>query len=124
MASTEATLQYICDQASLGRRLTFRKMFGEYALYVDGKVVALVCDDQLFLKPTPEGKAYLGQVEEAAPFPGAKNYYLLTGDLDDPERLARALQLTARALPEPKPKRTGPEGKAKKAAKKAVKKAK
>ena len=123
MASTEATLQYICDQASLGRRLTFRKMFGEYALYVDGKVVALVCDDQLFLKPTPEGKAYLGQVDEAAPFPGAKNYYLLTGDLDDPERLARALQLTARALPEPKPKRAGSE-KAKKAAKKAVKKAK
>jgi TfoX/Sxy family transcriptional regulator of competence genes len=122
MASTAATLQYICDQASLGRRLTFRKMFGEYALYVDGKVVALVCDDQLFLKPTPEGKTYLGEVQEAAPFPGAKNYYLLTGDLDDPERLARAFQLTARSLPEPRPKTPASKKKALKPAMKATKK--
>ena len=64
MASRIDTVQYICDQAGLGRRLTFRKMFGEYALYVDGKVVALICDDQLFLKATAEGRAYLGVIVE------------------------------------------------------------
>lgn len=104
MASSIDTVQYICDQAGLGRRLAFRKMFGEYALYLDGKVVALVCDDQLFLKPTPEGKAYLGEVSEAPPYPGAKNFYLLSADLDDPDRLSKALETTARALPEPRPK--------------------
>jgi len=25
--------------------VTFRKMFGEYAMYVDEKIVALVCDN-------------------------------------------------------------------------------
>jgi TfoX/Sxy family transcriptional regulator of competence genes len=105
MASTIETVEYICDQAGLGRRLTFRKMFGEYALYVDGKVTALVCDNQLFLKDTAEGRAYLGTVTEACPYPGARKHLLLTGELDDPEQLGSALQITARALPEPKPKR-------------------
>ena len=118
MASSVGTVQFICDQAGLGKRLTFRRMFGEYALYLDGKVVALICDDQLFLKPTPEGRAYLGDVSEAAPFPGAKNFFLLSADLDDPDRLSEVLRVTARALPEPRPKavrsRAGAAGKAKK----------
>jgi TfoX/Sxy family transcriptional regulator of competence genes len=105
MASAERTVQYVSDQTGLGRRVTFRKMFGEYAIYLDGKVTALVCDDQLFLKPTPEGRAYLGKVREAPPYPGAKKHFLLTDEIDDPERLGEAFQITARALPEPKPKR-------------------
>lgn len=105
MASAEGTVQYVCDQTGLGRRLTFKKMFGEYALYLDGKVAALVCDDQLFLKPTSEGRAYLGKVREAAPYPGAKKHFLLTDEIDDPERLGEVFQITALALPEPRPKR-------------------
>jgi TfoX/Sxy family transcriptional regulator of competence genes len=105
MASSIDTVQYVCDQAGLGRRLTFRKMFGEYALYLDGKVVAFICDDQLFLKPTAEARAHLGAVPESPPYPGAKNYLLLTGEIDDPERLRPALEITARALPDAKPER-------------------
>ena len=104
MSSRADTVQFICDQAGLGQRLTSRKMFGEYALYLDGKVVALICDDQLFLKPTPEGKATLGKVSEAPPYPGAKNFYVLSSVIDDPDRLSEVLQVTARALPKPKPK--------------------
>ncbi len=104
MASSIDTIQYILDQAGLGRRLVSKKMFGEYALYLDSKVVALVCDDQLFLKPTPEGKSYLGTVSELPPYPGAKNFYLLAAELDDPDRLSEALRVTALALPEPKVK--------------------
>ena len=104
MASSVGTVEFICDQAGLGRRLSFRKMFGEYALYLDGKVVALICDDQLFLKPTSEGQAYLGNVSEAPPYPGAKNYFLLVSELDDPDQLGGVLQVTARALPAPRPK--------------------
>ena len=104
MGSNVETVQFVCDQAGLGKRLTFRKMFGEYALYLDGKVVALICDDQLFLKPTPEGLGFLGKVTEAPPFPGAKNFYLLSSELDDIDKLNGALRVTARALPEPRPK--------------------
>jgi TfoX/Sxy family transcriptional regulator of competence genes len=104
MASSTDTVQYICDQVGLGRRLAFKKMFGEFALYLDGTIVALVCDDQLFLKPTEKGRAFLGQVKEAPPYPGAKSYFLLTVELDEPDRLREAVLVTAKALPEPKPK--------------------
>jgi TfoX/Sxy family transcriptional regulator of competence genes len=69
MASSIGMVEYVIDQAGFGRRLEFRKMFGEYALYLDAKVVALVCDDELFLKPTPEGRLLLGTVVEAPPGP-------------------------------------------------------
>jgi len=104
MATSQDTIHYICDEAGFGSQLTFRKMFGEYALYLDGKVVALVCGDQLFLKPTDQGRRYLRQVALAPPYPGAKDHFLLAAELDDPERLHAALEITARALPVLKPK--------------------
>jgi TfoX/Sxy family transcriptional regulator of competence genes len=116
MGSRVDTMRFICDQAGLGARLTYRKMFGEYALYLDGKVVALVCDDQLFLKPTPAGRTLLGPVPEAPPYPGSKPFLLLSAELDNPEHLGAALEVTAQALPAPKPK-----ARAKQEAKVAVK---
>jgi len=105
MSTREATVAYILDQAGLGARLTSRKMFGEYALYLDGKVVALVCDDELFLKPTAPGRSLLGEVSTAPPYPGAKDHYRLVDEIDDPERLREALLVTAQALPASKPKK-------------------
>jgi TfoX/Sxy family transcriptional regulator of competence genes len=58
-------------------------MFGEYAIYCDDKVVALVCDNQLFVKPTEKGKAYIGDVVEAPPYPGAKQYFLVEDRFED-----------------------------------------
>jgi len=108
MGSSIDTVQYVIDKVGLGRRLVFKKMFGEFALYLDGKIFALVCDDQLFLKPTDQGKAFLGKVRLAPPYPGAKNYYLITDELDDPDRLKQVVLVTASALPEPKPKAVKP----------------
>jgi TfoX/Sxy family transcriptional regulator of competence genes len=104
MASSSDTVQYIVDQVGLGRRLSSKKMFGEFALYLDEKIVALVCDDQLFLKPTDQAKTFLGKVRLAPPYPGAKDYLLLTDELDDPDRLKEVVLITAAALPVPKPK--------------------
>lgn len=104
MASDLDTVTFITDQSGLGARLTHRRMFGEFALYLDGKVVALVCDDRLYLKPTDAGRALLGTPTEAPPYPGAKNYFLLQEELDDPPHLRRAFEVTAAALPLPKPK--------------------
>jgi hypothetical protein len=43
MSTSPDTVRYILDQAGLGDRLTSWKMFGEHALYLDGKVVARRC---------------------------------------------------------------------------------
>jgi TfoX/Sxy family transcriptional regulator of competence genes len=104
MGSSLDTVQFICDQAGPAAPLTFRKMFGEFALYLDGRVVALVCDDQVYLKPTAEGRQFLGAVPEGSPYPGCRPFLMLAAELDDPERLAQAFRITAQALPAPKRK--------------------
>jgi len=108
MASDADYVAYVCEQAGLGAELTHRKMFGEYALYLHERVVALVCDNELFVKPTAEGRALLGAVEEAPPYPGAKPHLRVGDLLDDPALLRRLLLETARVLPLPKPKRAKP----------------
>lgn len=104
MASDLTTVTFIVDQSGLGPRLAFRRMFGEYALYLQGKVVAFVCDNKLFLKPTDAGRALLGTPTEAPAYPGSKMHFLLEGELDEPELLRRAFEVTASALPLPPPK--------------------
>ena len=102
MASDLKTVAFISDQSGLGSRLTHKRMFGEYALYLDTKVVAFVCDNRLYLKPTDAGRTLLGAPNEAPPYPGAKNYFLLEQELEDPSLLRQAFELTASVLPLPK----------------------
>lgn len=104
MATDQSFVDHICEQAGLGPHLSYRKMFGEYALYLDEKVIAFVCDNLLYLKPTDEGRAVLGTVSEHPPYPGAKLYFRLGDELDDRPQLQRAFKVTADALPRPKPK--------------------
>jgi len=105
MATTQNTIDFLLDQLSRAGEVSARKMFGEYCLYLDGKPVALVCDDQLFLKPTTTGRAMLKQVIEGSPYPGAKPHLLISGDLwEEREWLCALVRATARELPLPKPK--------------------
>ena len=104
MASDIKTVDFIADQSGLGSRLTYRRMFGEYALYLNTKVVAFVCDNKLFLKPTDAGRALLGSPTEAPAYPGSKNYFLLEEELEDPQLLRKAFEVTESVLPLPKPK--------------------
>lgn len=104
MASDVDFVAYVCEQAGLGGALSYRKMFGEYALYLDERVVALVCDNMLFLKPTTAGRTLLDTVQEVPPYPGAKPHWRMDDVLDDGERLGRLLIATAAALPPPGPR--------------------
>lgn len=108
MSTSPETIIYLSDQlTSLSGRFRTRKMFGEYALYLDDKVVALICDDQVFLKITDEGKKYLGvNYKEGLPYPGSKPYILLGGDIiENKEAFCELLNITASELPLPKPKK-------------------
>ena len=78
-------------------------MFGEYALYCNNKVVALVCDNQLFVKQTAAGKKFIGKVKEAPAYPGAKMSFLIEDKIDDREWLSELVRITESELPEPKP---------------------
>jgi TfoX/Sxy family transcriptional regulator of competence genes len=105
MATSAAIVDHLLDLLSAAGDLSARKMFGEYALYLDGKVVALICDDTLFLKPTPGALALLPDVEQGPPYPGAKPHLVLTDTLDDADLAVRILRAVADDLPMPKPKK-------------------
>ncbi len=94
MASDEDFIRFVVDQISDAGRVASRKMFGEYAIYCDDKVVALVCDNQLFVKPTEKGKAYIGDVVEAPPYPGAKPYFLVEDRVEDREWISQLIRIT------------------------------
>ncbi len=83
---------------------TFQHPFGEYALYSDAKVVALVCDNQLFVKPTNAGKEYIGEFVEASAYPGAKPSLLIENQVENSEWLSKLIIITEKELPKPKPR--------------------
>jgi TfoX/Sxy family transcriptional regulator of competence genes len=105
MASDPGYIEYVLDQVGALPGLAHKRMFGEYGLWLDGRIVALVCEDQFLLKPTEPGRALLGGAPSGVPpYPGAKPW-LLVEDMDDADALRRLLRATADALPAPAPKR-------------------
>ncbi len=105
MASDAGFVEFISEQLRGAGEISARKMFGEYAIYAGRKVVALVCDDRLFLKPTDAGRALLGTPVEVPPYPGSSLYFLLDDHVDDADFLATLVRATEGELPEPKPKK-------------------
>lgn len=99
MASKQSTVDFILEQIAQAGSVSARKMFGEYTLYCNGKVVALVCDDQLFVKPTEAGKLFVKDFIEGIPYPRAKPCLLITGDLwEDANWLTELIRITEKAL--------------------------
>ena len=106
MATQQRTVAYLLDQASGVGALSTKPMFGEYGVYLDGKMIGSICDDQLYLKPTASGRLHAEPVSEAPPYPGAKPHLLIEADRwDDAEWLGNLLRATAAELPIPKPRK-------------------
>lgn len=98
-------IAYVCDQIADDCDISYRHMFGGTTLYSKGKVVALICDNQLFVKPTDAGRCYIGDVTEAPAYEGSKNFFLVGDEIDDSEWLTGLIAATERELPRPKPRR-------------------
>lgn len=105
MSTDAAFADHVLDQIRGAGAVAMRKMFGEYGVYCDGKVVALVCDNQFFLKPLPEALALIDAPLYGPPYPGAKPHLLLADELDDADLMTRLVRAVAVALPAPKPKK-------------------
>jgi DNA transformation protein and related proteins len=120
MASDQEFVKFVCEQLCGAGEISFRRMFGEAAVYLEDKVIGLICDNQFFVKATEAGRAKIGVPTEAPPFPGASNWFLMA-DLDDPEFLADLVRTTAAALPSPKARaKKAPRTKSKSHGRKAV----
>jgi DNA transformation protein len=93
MASSASLVAFVVEQ--LGRNVTSKKMFGEYGIYREAQLIALFCDDQLFMKPTEAGRALLGEVDEAPPYPGAKPAFRISDERWDDDAFMSTLALVS-----------------------------
>lgn len=104
MASSLEFVEYVCSQIGGAGDISYKKMFGEYGIYCDGKVIGVVCDNQLFVKKTAAGAAVYPDCGEAAPYTGAKAHFVIDS-VDDQELMAKFIRATWEELPMPKPKK-------------------
>ncbi|MCP4049418.1 MAG: TfoX/Sxy family protein [bacterium] len=105
MSSDLSFVEFVIEQIENAGIITYKKMFGEYALYCNAKVFALICDNQLFIKPTEAGRSFIKEVVEAPPYPSAKLYFLIEAKIEDRDWISELVRVTAEELPEPKPKK-------------------
>jgi len=105
MASDQSFVEFIADQIENAGEIRYRKMFGEYAIYCNDKVVALICGNRLFVKPTEGGRAFIQDVTEAPAYTGAKLSFLIEDKFEDREWISELIRITYEELPAPKPKK-------------------
>ena len=105
MASDLSFVEYVVDQLREEKAISYKKMFGEFGLYTEGKIFAVICDNRLFVKPTEGGRTFIGDPVEAPPYPGAKPSFLIEEGLEDRDWLSELARITVRELPVPKRKK-------------------
>ena len=100
MHSGQSIVPFILEQISQAGHLSVRRMFGKEVIYCDGKLVAVVSDGQLFLKPTAAGRAHLGAVTERTLFNDKRIYFWISGDRwEDRDWLTQLIRVTAAERP-------------------------
>ncbi|GAB6393649.1 MAG: TfoX/Sxy family protein [Treponematales bacterium] len=103
MASDLSFVQYVADQIRTGGEVTYKKMFGEYQVYLNGKPVVLVCDNTAFVKMLDCVKPLLENTETGFPYPGAKECYVVNPD--DSDLLSKVAMALEKNVPAPKPQK-------------------
>lgn len=103
MATTKDYIEYVCERLHGAGGLRYRKMFGEYMVYVNDKPVLLVCDNTVFVKIVPELAALMADAERVLPYEGAKEHYIL--DIDDTDLAWQVVAVLETVTPLPKPKK-------------------
>ena len=95
-------VQFVIDQIDPECDMSHRMMFGGCTLYSRGKVVGLICDDRLFIKPTNAGREFIGEPTMAPAYEGARDSFLIEDRLEDRVWLSELVRITEAALPKPR----------------------
>jgi TfoX/Sxy family transcriptional regulator of competence genes len=108
MATTPEYIEYVVSQVDDCGAVRYKKMFGEYMVYVNDKPILLVCDNAVFVKSVPELADLLSETEMDYPYspekyPGVKKHYVI--DVDDAELLRAVVSALEPITPIPKPRK-------------------
>ena len=103
MATSKEYIEFVCEQLQGIDGVTYKKMFGESMVYVQGKPLLLVCDNTVMIKKLPELAALMQGAPEDFPYEGAKLHYVL--DIENRELTRKAVEVLSHCIPLPKKKR-------------------
>ncbi|CCV63815.1 Regulator of competence-specific genes [Alteracholeplasma palmae J233] len=82
MATDLSYIEFVCEYLK-GYDYRYKKMFGEYMIYINDKPILLVCDNTVFVKMHESIKDYTQNLDTGYPYNGAKEHYIL--DIEDRE---------------------------------------
>ena len=103
MATTNEYIEYLCEQIKEVGEIRYKKMFGEYMVYINEKPVIIVCGNTTFVKKLDCIEEDMKNAEVGFPYKGAKEHYVL--DIDNPEFCKKILTELEKVTPVPKPKK-------------------
>jgi len=100
MATTQDFIEYVCEQINGVGNTSYKKMFGEYMVYVNEKPVLLVCDNTVYVKMRDELKELMKDADTGEPYDRAKPHYIL--DIDNRELSQEVIRILEPITPLPK----------------------
>ena len=103
MATTVDFIEYVCEQIAGVGDVRYKKMFGEYMVYVNNKPILLVCDSTVFVKQLDCIADEMKTAEKGFPYDGAKEHYIL--DIENSELSKRIINILEPVTPLPKPRK-------------------
>lgn len=72
MATTTNFIEFVCSQIAAAGKVSSRKMFGDYMVYLDEKPVIMVCDGICYVKKLPAIEEMMRDAECGYPYKGGK----------------------------------------------------
>lgn len=103
MATTNEYIEYVCEQIKGVGEIRYKKMFGEFMVYVNDKAVIIVCDNVPFVKKLENIKDLMQNAETGYPYNGAKEHYVL--DIDNSDFCKSVVIEVEKVTPIPKSKK-------------------
>ncbi len=100
MATSISFINYVCEQLSGIGPISYRKMFGEYMIYLNGKPVIIVCNDTAFVKKLDCIEEMMKKADVGFPYQGAKEHYVL--DIDNSHFSKEVIMKIEKVTPMPK----------------------
>lgn len=103
MATTNEYIEYVCEQINGIGAIRYKKMFGEFMVYVNDKPIIIVCDNNAFVKKLECIEQMMKDAKLGYPYKGAKEHYIL--DIDNSELCKSVVSTIEEVTPVPKLKK-------------------
>ena len=100
MACTQEYIDFICEVLAPLGEVRYRKMMGDYVIYLNEKCIITACDNNAFVKKLDCIAPLMSEAETGCPYEGAKESYIL--DFTDQRKAREVVSILWESLRFPK----------------------